>query len=90
MIRREHTDFLKRTLDDACREATAGNVSTGRAYLAAGLGLVKRTLVDTDEKRQLIRLWEVVIARFTARFGEGEPRVLSVEATEARTAARAA
>jgi hypothetical protein len=73
MIRREHTDFLKQTLHDACQQASEGNVATGRAYLAAGLGLVKRTLVDTDEKRQLIRLWEGRDCALRARFGSGQP-----------------
>ena len=86
MVQRKHTDFLKSTLADACREAEGGNVAGGRAYLAAGLGIVQRTLPASEEKRQLLRLWQGVIARFTERFGVEDGPPASVRPASAAAA----
>ena len=65
-----HTpDLLLQTLHEARKEAAAGHVGRGYAYLRAGASLVVRSLPDGSARERMVEEWRVAVRQFAREYG---------------------
>jgi hypothetical protein len=82
----QNPDLLLQTLHEARKEAAAGHVGRGYAYLRAGASLVVRSLPDGILKERALEEWRAAVREFARDYG---PSPLE-EVAELRDEARAA